>query len=178
MKNTNSLVKHRFFVLLSCLLIFVLWVSINAIMLLVISKVEFSFVEVSVAVYSWISLIFGPLLTILASLLTLPFALTIFKRLNVQRPRLSAIALVTSFFFAFCILNLIVSVNPLLVYQNLYSVVVIAAVCVALSAIMYGLVVRKLSKRVSRGWLLAILVGLPILVLLAKIIYRISVTFM
>lgn len=177
-EKKQSLALHRFWVVLACIGLVAVWYCFMALFVLGSSNYGDALNNVGIGVQSWILIMYGPIVASVATILTIPFALILFKKLKVFRPRLSAIAFPFSLLFAFCLFGFALDVAPF-IWRYKYEWFVVGSLVAVLvvSLVLYWFITRKLSRKLSREWVVAIIVGLPVLIVLLDIAQRVSVGF-
>jgi hypothetical protein len=181
MKNTTGMKKrasnsskakisnYAFWLVLSCVVLAAVWWCIFIILGLAITTFTNTYIDqVSNGIYGVILSIAAFTSMYAASALSVPFAVVLFKRLNIEKPVLSAIAFfmaVATSFSLFASISSVVYLNS----AGLYAAFIIGAL---VSGVVFGLVVRRLKHRVHPAIFIVITVGLTILPIVLSQIWR------
>ena len=103
-----------------------------------------------------------------ASFASLPFAVAVFKRLNIEKPVLSGIAFFMAPTFGF---NLFAFLNSAVFYEPA-TVYIILAVSMIIAGFLYGLVIRFLKHRLSTAEFLSLTIGLTFIPIVLWVLWR------
>jgi hypothetical protein len=152
--------NYKFWLVLSCVALVGVWYIILVLLSLGLDMLtRDALSEVSSGVYSFVSLFGSVAVMLLTSALSLPFANAVFKRLRVEKPIESGVALFMSVVFG---LNLFVLITNFAYYGQtwIYTVLVVSII---FASLLYGLVIRPLKHKLTSGAFIATTVGLSLL---------------
>jgi len=171
MKNTTSIKKstnkpkqakpnnYRFWLVLSCAGLVGLWYVFAILLFIGTDFLVKSFVlETSPDVYEIIISSWAVISVFVASALSLPFAVAVFRRLRIEAPLISSIAFFMAIVFGFNVFAAIVS----LVYFEPTQVSIIMSASFIFSGLLYGFVVRPLKHKLSHTKFIIVSVGLAV----------------
>jgi hypothetical protein len=98
------------------------------------------------------------LLLFIASALSLPFAVAVYKRLKVEKPIISAIAFFMAIVFGLTLFMTVSSYD----YFGESGIYAVALGDILLTGLVYGFAVRRMKHRLSNGLFLCITIGIAI----------------
>ena len=177
-KRTQGIGWHRLWVVLACVGLAIIWYSLVIVLFLFSLEIIENYAASSMVGYGILQTFHTPILMGVATLLTIPFAVIAFKKLKVSRPRFTAMAFILMLFFTFCLHGLLLDLVPVLWYQYEWGIWVALGSSLAVSALIYGFIIRKLTTRLPRKWLVALIISLPLIALSIDVIYRFSFGFL
>ena len=108
----------------------------------------------------------------IASFASLPFAVAVFKRLNIEMPVRSGIAFFMAPTFGFTLFSFLSGV----VFYEPSTIYLVLTVSVIIAGLVYGLIIRYLKHRLSNVKFLSIAIGLAFLPIVLWYLYRLGVT--
>lgn len=126
--------------------------------------------------YEILSIIASAVSLVVPALLVAPVAQGVFHKAGAKKPWLNSVGLLSAIVFAAAVFQSLFSINERFHDLPPTGILLLFAGTLLATALIYWLMVTKLARRISAKWLYAILIGLPIIVLLAEIIYRLSLT--
>ena len=165
--------KYRFWLVLSCAGLVGLWYVVTIFLFLAVNPLTNSFTfEAAPLVYEIVTSMSFVISVFIASFLCVPLASTLFKRLNIEAPAVSAVAFFMALAFGFNLSGTILglaSFEPVLV-----SIISMASFLIA--GLFYGFVIRPLKHKLSTENFLIVVIGLALLPIVLFIIYRFLLT--
>ena len=169
-KGTQAKVSnYTFWLVLSCVALVGVWYVILVLLSFGLDAVtRDALSEVSSAAYSFISLFGSIAVMLLTSALSLPFANAVFKRLKIEKPIESGIALFMSVVFG---LNLFVLITNFAYYGQTWIYTTLVG-SIIFASLLYGLVIRPLKHKLSSRKFIALTVGLSLVPVVLYLLWR------
>lgn len=122
-------------------------------------------------IYEFILNFGGIFLAYVASAATMPFALWVLKKLNIQDPIHGSIGIVMAITFAFVVFFTLVDYY----YRGQQALIpLFSGISVVVSMLLYGVVLRRLKHVITKQWFIIICVILPLLVFSINLLNRMT----
>jgi len=177
-KKTTSKAKetkvknYRFWLVLSCVGLAVVWCVLLVALLLLGSALILSLAgDTSYSVYNPLMLLATYIALFLASALSLLFASAVFKRLKIHKPLISATAFFTALVFGVTLFTFVTG----LWYSGSAAIWGILAACMIFAGLLYGAIARPLKHKLSTAQFLVVTIGLAVLPLVVYTLWRLLV---
>jgi len=170
-KQPQPTKNAKFWLVISCIGLAVLWYCFMAICFLGLNALTDAALEMSPGAYDVLLSVGNIAILFIASALTMPFAIWAFKKLKVEAPVLSSLALFMSFVFAaalFAFVNGLGYFQPRIVY-------VVLGLSALVAFLVYGLIIRPLKHKLSARNFVLLSVGLAVLPLVLYAVHRVWV---
>ncbi len=119
----------------------------------------------------------GAVMSLLTTVLTIPLVGLLFKRLRFKRPLIMATVVPLSLVFGLSLFTVLLDIVPSLYDVQRSMIVVVLGATLLLSAVAYAVMVRAAVRRQLSSLLIVLFaVGPPLILGLADIMYRLSLT--
>lgn len=168
----NKVKNYRFWLVLSCAGLVGLWYVAMVALFLGMGALALELTRgKSYTMYNYIFLSGTFAVLFLASILSMPFAAAIFKKLNIQKPLVSGVAFYMASVFGasfFIFLSSLISFERGSVYFFLAGSMVFAG-------LLYGFAIRPLKHKLSTVKFLVVAIGLALLPMITFVIWRLVV---
>ena len=161
--------NYKFWLVLTCAGLIGVWY-----MLLVLASfgaatvINSNLAETSPEVYEVLSNVVSALPIYVAALASLPFAIVVFKRLNIEMPVKSAIAFFMAPSFGYTLFAFLSSV----VFYEPITRLLVLAISMVIAGLLYGLIIRVLKHRLSTAEFLSLSIGLTFIPIILWVLWR------
>ena len=140
----------------------ILWYCFLLLIFLVFNKITDSILIESPDIFYLVLSIGGLIMPFIAATLGVPFVVWALKKLKVQSPVVSSIALFSAFIFAYTLAGFLTALTSGHAYSS-FNVIVTTLASLISSSLLYGLAIRPLKRKVSNAWFLTICIGIALL---------------